>query len=181
VGTPVLSSSATPEVKVASSLGHFLISSKVKAELEQIPRNVLVITEGGRDQVARRAARLEPIIKGAGVLLVNDFPEQMGNVINILRGLAVEVHVATNSEQAMSILGHTQFDVVVSDMSRGQTPDEGIRFLNNIRHRGVHLHTIFTVGRYEPERGTPAHAFGITNRVDELLNLIFDVFERTRG
>jgi hypothetical protein len=40
---------------------------------------------------------------------------------------------------------------------------------------------VFTVGAYDPSRGTPPYAFGITNRVDELLNLLFDAIERVRG
>jgi hypothetical protein len=70
----------TPEdlaYKVAASLGRFLITSKVKAELEDIPRSNDVSTEHGRNQVARRAARLQPIIRGGRVLLVNDFPAEM--------------------------------------------------------------------------------------------------------
>ncbi len=59
--------------------------------------------------------------------------------------------------------------------------DEGLRFFTRMRQRNLHRPTIFTVGQYEPDRGTPAHAFGITNRVDELLNLLFDILERTRG
>jgi hypothetical protein len=67
----------TPEdlaYKVAASLGRFLI---VKAELEDIPRSNDVSTEHGRDQVARRAARLQPIIRGGRVLVVNDFPAEI--------------------------------------------------------------------------------------------------------
>ena len=174
----------TPEdlaYKVAASLGRFLITSKVKAELEDIPRSDDVSTQHGRDQVARRAARLQPIIREGRVLLVNDFPAEMEHVISILRALAVEVQVVTTSEDAIRVLGQNQFDVVVSDMRRGPTPDEGLRFLNRMRLNGICLPTIFTVGKYEPGRGTPAHAFGITNRVDELLNLLFDAFERVRG
>ena len=57
----------------------------------------------------------------------------------------------------------------------------GMRFLDSIRRNGLLRPTIFTAGNYEPERGTPPYAFGITNRVDELLNLLFDALERGRG
>jgi hypothetical protein len=67
---------------------------------------------------------------------------------------------------------------VVSDIARGQSADEGLRFLGEAKRRGVAKPTIFTVARYEPDRGVPPYAFGITNRVDELLNLILDVLER---
>ena len=174
----------TPEdlaYKIASSLGRFLITSKVKADLEEISKKHYTSTESGRNQVARRAARLESIIRGGRVLLVNDIPSEMAHVIGLLQALSIEVQVAKTSEEAISLIGRNTFDVVVSDMRRGSMPDEGMRFLRRIRINGIQLRTIFTVGNYEPEKGTPAHAFGITNRVDELLNLIFDAFERARG
>jgi PleD family two-component response regulator len=131
----------TPEdlaYKLSACLGHFLITSKVKARLEDLPQSSDVTTEHGRNQVARRAARLQPIIRGGRVLLVNDVPAEMEWVIGILRGLGVVVEVATNSVDAISMLTQHQFDVVISDMRRGETPDEGMRFLNRMRLDGVY-------------------------------------------
>ena len=174
----------TPEdlaYKIAASLGRFLIVQKVKEGFEKIPKNDNVSSESERDQVARRAARLESVIRGARVLLVNDVPSEMRHAIAILRALTVEVEVVTSSEDAISLLRQHPYDVVISDMCRGPIQDEGMRFLDRMRSDGLHIHTIFTVGQYEPSRGTPPYAFGITNRMDELLNLLFDAFERIRG
>lgn len=174
----------TPEdlaFKVAASLGRFLLKQKVKSELAQAAKGEPAITDRILDQVARRAERLLPIIKGARVLLVNDVPRQMTHVIQILQDLAVEVEVVTNSEMALDMLATASFDAVISDMARDGIDDEGLKFLNLMRQRGVHRPIVFTVGRYKPERGTPAYAFGITNRVDDLLNFLFDIFERERG
>ena len=70
---------------------------------------------------------------------------------------------------------------MISDMRRGAVEDEGIRFLRKMRDQSILVPVIFTVGRFNPALGTPPFAFGITNRVDECLNLLFDVLERTRG
>lgn len=174
----------TPEdlaFKVAASLGRYLLQQKVKSELVQAAKGEAAITERILDQVSSRAERLSPIIGGARVLLVNDVPREMAHVIQILRDLAVEVEVATDSSLALNMLSTASFDAVVSDMARDGVGDEGLRFLKTMRQRGFHHPTIFTVGRYEPDRGTPAYAFGITNRVDDLLNYLFDIFERVRG
>lgn len=174
----------TPEdlaFKVAASLGRYLLQQKVKSELAQAAKGEAAITELILDQVSRRAERLSPIIGGARVLLVNDVPREMAHVIQILRDLDVEVQVATDSSLALNMLSTASFDAVVSDMARDGVGDEGVRFLRTMRQRGFHHPIIFTVGRYEPDRGTPAYAFGITNRVDALLNYLFDVFERVRG
>lgn len=167
--------------KVASSLGRFLLSKKVKEELEGGPGGKYRSTEQGRDQVARRAARLESIMKGAHILLVNDVPSEMRQVIGVLRQIGAEVDVARTTAEALSKLGTGNFDAVISDMARDQIVDEGMKLLRLMRTNGIYRPTIFSVGQFEPERGTPPFAFGITNRVDELLNLVFDVVERVRG
>jgi CheY-like chemotaxis protein len=167
--------------KVATSLGRFLLTTKVKKELDQIPRSDRVSTEAGRRQVSRRAAKLRELLSGARILLVNDVPSDMAHVVRILRGLTVEVIVATTSEAALQNLIAGPFDVVISDMQRGVVEDDGIRLLSEMRSRHLAHPVIFTVGRFDPSRGTPPYAFGITNRVDELLNLVFDALERLKG
>jgi CheY-like chemotaxis protein len=167
--------------KIASSLGRFLITTKVKAKLESIPATDRVSTQHGRDQVSRRAARLQSLIRGACVLLVNDVPEEMQHVVAILRELGINVEVVTTTEEALSRVHQNTYDVIVSDMRRGTSLDEGLGFLTRMRQDGIHRPTIFTVGQYRPDLGTPPFAFGITNRADELLNLLFDAIERRRG
>jgi hypothetical protein len=66
-------------------------------------------------------------------------------------------------------------------MARGNVPDEGLQLLQQMKDKALYCPVIFTVGLYDPSRGTPPYAFGITNRVDELLNLTFDILERVRG
>jgi CheY-like chemotaxis protein len=174
----------TPEdlaYKVASSLGRFLLYLKVKDNLDKIPANKGVSTALGRSQVARRAARLATVIPDARLLIVNDVPDEMAHVALILRSLGMEVRVVTTTEAALEALCEDSFDAVVSDMRRGTVNDEGIRFLEKTRKSGFDVPVVFTVGQFDPALGTPPFAFGITNRVDELLNLLFDALERTRG
>jgi DNA-binding NtrC family response regulator len=121
------------------------------------------------------------VIKGTRVLLVNDVPAQMSNVIDLLMGLHVDVSVSTTSEEALKALETQEIHVVISDMARGTVQDEGIRFLSEMRVKGFMQPVIFTVGRLNPSLGTPGHAFGITNRIDEMLNLLFDALERLNG
>lgn len=153
----------------------------MKDELDNLPKRDLVSTPEGRDQISRRAARLGPLLAGARILLVNDIPSEMSHVVDLMEGLLLQVDVVRSSDEALSQLAAEPYQVVISDMARDGVDDEGIHFLARMRAAHLNCPTIFTVGRYQPERGTPAHAFGITNRVDELLNLTFDVLERIRG
>ena len=126
-------------------------------------------------------ARIQTIIRGADVMLVNDSPVEMTNMIEIMRDLGLKVHVEKSSEEALTVLSRDTFHVVISDMERDGVDDEGTRFLKKMRDKHVNVPVIFTVGRFDRERGTPPFAFGITNRVDECLNLLFDVLERACG
>lgn len=168
-------------LKVGSALGRFLIERKVKTGLEVASETLGVGSEKAQNQVARRAQRISTLLQGAKLLLVNDVPGEMRQVIDILTDLGVDVTVATSTETALELLESNPYDSIVSDMRRGDIADAGLQFLSAMRTQGFCYPTVFTVGQYRPELGSPPFAFGITNQVDELLNLLFDSFERTLG
>lgn len=101
--------------------------------------------------------------------------------MGMLRALDVQVNVATSSDDALSMLSGDAYAVVISDMSRDGVDDEGLKFLARTRHAGLRVPVIFSLARFDPSRGTPPFAFGITNRIDELLNLVCDALERAKG
>jgi CheY-like chemotaxis protein len=121
--------------KVSGALGRFLITARVKQDLDRLPGRDTVSTEQGRFQVARRAARLREIIDGARILLVNDLPRDVSHVIELMRDLSLNVEVCVSSEQALESLATGKFDVVISDMVRTAVEDEGPRFLSRMRAR----------------------------------------------
>lgn len=153
----------------------------IKEELAKAALKNPEVKETALNQVTRRSQRIASITQGARLLLVNDIPEEMINIQRILQSLGVIVDTARTTQSALNMLANTGYDVIVSDMNRDGIPNEGLRFLNESIRRGVYRPTVFTVADFDPLRGVPAYAFGITNRVDEILNLIFDVLERTKG
>jgi CheY-like chemotaxis protein len=167
--------------KVSSSLGRFLLSSRLREDLEKVPNRDAVSTAFGRSQIARRLVRLENVLRGARVLLVNDVPAEMSYVIEVFDKLGIDVQIETSTNDAVSSLRLNSYDVVISDMQRGRVQDEGTKLLAEMRTLGMTVPLIFTVGRFNPTLGTPPFAFGITNRIDELLNLLCDALERIRG
>jgi hypothetical protein len=56
--------------------------------------------------------------------------------------------------------------------------DGGKNFVPKVKAAVLAPELVFYVGR---ERDVPIGAFGLTSRPDELLNLVLDVLERTRG
>lgn len=180
----VIDTFTTPQdlaYKLSGAIGRFLLAARVKHELDRIHTAGAPSTEGGRYQVARRTARVKDLITRSRVLVVNDAPSEIAHLISVFEQLGMTVKLSTSSDDAMNLLLREPFDVVVSDMARDGVQDEGIHFLSKIRQQGLKQPVIFIVGAYDRGRGTPPYAFGITNRVDELLNLLFDAIERVRG
>jgi len=70
--------------------------------------------------------------------------------------------------------------VIISDIARGDTADQGVRDLPLLRRSAPETPVIFYVGKLDSHQGTPAGAFGITNRPQELLHLVLDALERKR-
>ena len=157
-------------------------ASFVRRQLDQVAQTG---TPAGspeeRSQVARRAQRLSTIVEGAQVLIVNDNPRDMLTFEQILRNLGMQVDVARTTEGALENMDGRIYDVVISDMERNGVPDAGQRFLEEALRRATNRPTIFGIREFDPSRGVPPYAFGITNRTDELLNLVFDVLERAKG
>jgi CheY-like chemotaxis protein len=166
--------------KVAAALGRFSVRQRIMEELREAPAQG-GLPEFGLDQVSRRAVRIGDIVAGARLLIVNDRPSDMRVVIRIFEELKTKVVIAEDTKKALSFLAEEDIDAVVSDMTRGQNKSAGLDLLTSIRAAGLTVPVIFTVGNFDPGLGTPANAFGITNRVDELLNLVFDALERLRG
>ncbi|HSE82988.1 MAG TPA: hypothetical protein VLB01_00400 [Thermodesulfobacteriota bacterium] len=73
-----------------------------------------------------------------------------------------------------------RYDVVISDMARGDNTTAGLEFLNELRKEDKTTPVIFYVGVFNLEKGIPPQAFGITNRPDELLHLTLDALERKK-
>ena len=165
--------------KVSASLGRSLVTSRIEKRLANL--SDAASTALGRSQIARRAARIQPLVLGAHVLLVNDSPSGMNYVIDILQEVGLEIRVVRSTAEALKALSTGRFDVVISDMARDGIEDEGLRLLRKMRSNEMVTPVIFSVGRLDPERGTPPFAFGITSSAEDIFNLVFDALERQRG
>jgi CheY-like chemotaxis protein len=131
--------------------------------------------------VLKRAQRVASVLKGAQLLWVDNNPENNLYEREMLRALGISVALARSTSEGLAMLARTKYDVVISDMERDGIPDEGLRFLTEMRTRGLFRRTIFYIGVVDWERGTPPYAFGITNRPDDLLHYVLDVLERERS
>jgi CheY-like chemotaxis protein len=161
-------------------------------------------TKGSRLSASEAAAAFGPLadriersrrqLNGATVLWVDDgHPVQNAFERRAIGALGVAIDTARSTDEALALLDQgLPYDAVVTDLSRpGQmgkacyagsslAPRAGCELLARLRERcGASIPpTIVYTGTLQPQFGTPAFAFGMTNRVDQLMMLLLDAFER---
>jgi CheY-like chemotaxis protein len=160
--------SAKGGVKVA---GDFQVDAEVAEDVEQVV---------ALSPALRRARMVASVLRGAQILWVDDKPDNNLYERMMLKSMGASIELVTSTEAAMLVLASEAYDVVISDMTRGNVHDAGLELLEKLRQRGVHTRLIFYVWDYDEGRGVPAGAFGMTNLPDELLHLILDALERVR-
>lgn len=141
----------------------------------------VVVPDADRERVLRRAQRCSQVLNDAQALWIDDCPDNNVNEIRMFRQLRVAIDVATTTEAALEMMKATEYDLVLSDMARGNQADAGLDFLRQLRSSDKTTPVIFYVGVIDLTKGVPTHAFGITNRPDELLHLTIDALERKRA
>ena len=109
------------------------------------------------------------------LLWIDDRPVGNKSEMKILSGLGATIDLARGDAEARERLGGGVYDIVVSDIRRGEKEDAGIRFLPEVRAAILAPPVIFYVGE---SKGTPDGAFGIATRPDELMHLVVDALER---
>lgn len=139
------------------------------------------VPEEKRSVAVERAVRLEKMLNGVKILWVDDSPENNDAERNLFVSLGTRVNLARTTEAAISSLKTPSYDLVISDMRRGGDETAGLQLLSEIRKLGKPTPVIFYAAGFDPGRGVPPYAFGMTNRPDELLHLVLDVIERLRS
>jgi hypothetical protein len=131
-----------------------------------------------QDQVSRRIQRLCLLFAGSRFLWIDDNPASNVNEIRLLRRLGAMIDLATDDAEARRQFSGAVYDIVISDMGRGQNPDAGEMLIPEIGRAILAPILIFYVGQ---DRPAPPGALGLTVRPDELFNLILDALERRRA
>ncbi|MGH6916715.1 MAG: hypothetical protein ACREJ0_03325 [Geminicoccaceae bacterium] len=147
------------------------------------------VPELDRKRALERARASLDLLAGKRLLWVDDIPANNRNERRMLRGLGMVSDAAVSTEEALARLGRdeSQFDLLISDMARDGDPQAGMKLVAGYaglvekqgRTPDDRLPLIFYLGRYDPKDGTPAGAFGITNRPDQLLHLVIDALAQT--
>jgi CheY-like chemotaxis protein len=147
---------------------------------EAVGKQAAKVSENDRSQVLRRAQYAAQLLQGAQLLWVDDNPDNNIHERRIFRSLGIFVDLARSTQEAIGMLQHTKYDVIISDLARGDIKDAGLQFLEEISKRNLYRWTILYTSPRAAARGLPAKAFAITARPDHLLHYVIDAIERER-
>lgn len=131
----------------------------------------------------RRAAFSNRLRSRPRILWIDDHPEWIQAEVAMLEQLGAEPVLARSTHEAVRLLSRADDDtpaveVILSDIARGSRPDAGVRALPELARVAPAVPVIFFVADIDPSRGVPEGAAGITNRTDELLDLVVEALER---
>jgi CheY-like chemotaxis protein len=120
-------------------------------------------------------ARLEPLVRGRGVLWIDDKPEGNRHEAGLLRTLGIQVDQVRSTARAQARLREPtmSIDLVIANWTRSDAIG-GADVVAALRDAGHDVTVIFYVGNASPERKAEAAAVGaagLTNAPDELLKL----------
>jgi CheY-like chemotaxis protein len=139
-----------------------------------------VIPEGELTRLDRRVARDAVLLRESQILWIDDEPWSTRTERAALTALGVVIETATSDDDARQRLVADRYDVVVSDIARGDRNQAGVEFISTIREYDTAVPIIFYIRNMDLDRGTPYGALGLTNRPDELVDLLLDALERRR-
>ncbi len=128
--------------------------------------------------VIKRAEKNLKAAKDKRVLWVDDKISSIKDEVDIYRSLKMNIDISTTTEDAIEKLLNFDYDLVITDMVRGEKTSAGIELLEEKKKINNPTNLIFYIGSLDDDKGIPTGAFGITNRLDELLHLTLDCFER---
>jgi len=129
----------------------------------------------------RRAARSSRSFRGARILWIDDHPDWIEWERRTIEQLGAEIEVVEATQSALARLRSSRFDLIVSDIARGDRKDAGVADLAWVRAVSGDTPVVFYVAVTDESLEVPEGAWGVTNRPEELLHLVMDVLERSRG
>lgn len=154
--------------------------TKAIALAEKSEQWQVTIPDEDEKRVLDRVKRHLPLFQDVRVLWIDDNLDSLRNERKMLERLQVDIDLALNDAEAQKFLRSGKYDLILSDIARGNDSTAGLKFLQEYGKTKRRVPFIFYIGTLSPDKGVPAYAFGITNRPDELLHLMLDALERVK-
>lgn len=148
---------------------------------EQVGDINFVMFSPARGAKPRSEKFVAPSPGSKSILWVDDFPDNNDVPAEILRNYGVEIIQVLSTEQAMTALQTRSFDLIISDMGRGNNRRAGLDLLRELSQKGIEIPTIIFASARAAERyGDDARRLGavdVTKGPSSLLNTAFSILK----
>lgn len=119
-------------------------------------------------------------LKGKRILWVDDYPVNNEYPIKILSQAGVDFDVALNTEKGLEFLSKTKYDLVISDMGRGNDRTAGLDLIKKMKERNIDTPIIICASsaalRAYGDEALKLGAVFTTNSTTGALNSIQQIF-----
>jgi len=115
-------------------------------------------------------------LMGSRVLWVDDRPEGNAWARRLLTSFGAEVIPVLGNEEALEEATHAPFDVVVSDIDRGED-EPGTKLGIRLKAAGIDTPIVFFIARLDRTLPLPVGAVHITNDVVEMLACVLAILK----
>ncbi len=112
---------------------------------------------------------------GKSILWVDDNPSNNELAVRALRKFQLDVEQATSTELGLSAMQRRHFDLIISDMGRGQNMRAGYELLAAVRSQGNRVPFLIFAGSDLPKFRREAEALGAQLSTNDMLELVDQV------
>ncbi|MGA3565414.1 response regulator [Melissospora conviva] len=130
--------------------------------------------------VVSRLDHAAEALEGGRLLWVDDLPGNNRPIVELLQRGGLSVDLALNTAEGLTLLQRHHYDVVITDLRRGDDPQAGMRLIEEMSQLEIGAPILVFTGSFDPMRGVHPEIFGYTTDVDELVHYVIDVMERVR-
>jgi CheY-like chemotaxis protein len=128
--------------------------------------------------VVRRFRASADTLEGGRILWVDDHPRNNTTLIRLFRTSGMVVDTALTTEEALGKLSSQTYDILLTDLGRGEDIEAGNKLLRELSGRGYDIPAVVYANSGLIERGVDRRAFAATNRPDELIHYVIDLMGR---
>lgn len=136
-----------------------------------------LVDEIPRDKEIKKTKK----IKTNRILWVDDYPSNNEMVINFFEKWNIKFDLAISTNQALQLLSENTYDLIITDMGRGNESDAGLTLLKKIKKIKYESPVIVYASRNAIRKyGDDALHYGaykVTNGVGNIVSLIMDLLD----
>ncbi|MGW6612524.1 response regulator [Streptomyces erythrochromogenes] len=133
-----------------------------------------------RHGVLRRLEHAKDLLQGGKVLWVDDHPKGNASLVQLFQSIGMDVDEAISTDEALGLLQRHSYDLILSDIGRGDDGQAGIRMMEDLDRLGIDTPVVIYTMGFDYERGFPRRAFAVTEVPDEVVHYVIDLMERVR-